>query len=124
MGHAAIRTEPFPRTAGLITGFATLQPPPLRTFTRHSNEFYEISDWFNAPGAEKTILRLAGTVPPELWNRLGTKVLPKLRSGDDLRVGIEFSVSVSSQFARNMEAELQQVLDELGLSNTIRVQRL
>ena len=48
MGHAAIRTEPFPRTAGLITGFATLQPPPLRTFTRHSNEFYEISDWFNA----------------------------------------------------------------------------
>ena len=70
-------------------------------------------------------LRLSGpSVPPELWNRLGTKVLPKLRSGDDLRVGIEFSVSVSSQFARNMEAELQQVLDELGLSNTIRVQRL
>ncbi len=47
--------KPFPRTAGLLTGFATLQPPPLRTFTRHSNEFYEISDWFNvaanaAPG--------------------------------------------------------------------------
>ena len=40
------------------------------------------------PVAEKTILRLAGTVPPELWNRLGTKVLPKLRSGDDLRVGV------------------------------------
>ena len=76
------------------------------------------------PGAEKTILRLAGTVPPEVWNRLGTKVLPKLRSGDDLRVGVEFSVSVSSQFARNMETELQQILDELGLSNTIRVQRL
>ena len=76
------------------------------------------------PVAEKTILRLAGTVPPELWNRLGTKVLPKLRSGDDLRVGVEFSVSVSSQFARNMETELQQTLDELGLSNTIRVQRL
>ena len=76
------------------------------------------------PVAEKTILRLAGTVPPELWNRLGTKVLPKLRSGDDLSVGIEFSVSVSSQFARNMETELQQILDELELSNTIRVQRL
>ena len=75
------------------------------------------------PGAEKTILRLTGTVPPELWNRLGTRVLPKLRSGDDLSAGIEFSVSVNSQFARNMEAELQQILDELGLSNTIRVQR-
>ncbi len=46
-----------------------------------------------------TTLRLIGSVPPEVWNRLGTKVLPKLRSGDDLSVGIEFSVSVSSAFA-------------------------
>ncbi len=40
--------KPFPRTAGLITGFTSLQPPSLRTFTRYSNEFYEISNWFNA----------------------------------------------------------------------------
>ena len=56
-------------------------------------------------------------------HRLGTRVLPKLRSGDDLSAGIEFSVSVNSQVARNMETELLQILDELGLSNTIRVQR-
>ena len=75
------------------------------------------------PGAQKTRLRLAGTVPPEVWNRLGTKVLPKLRSGDDLTVGIDFSVSVSSQFAQNMETELQQILDDLGLSDWVRVER-
>ena len=75
------------------------------------------------PGAPKTTLRLAGTVPPEVWNRLGTKVLPKLRSGDDLTVGIDFSVSVSSQFAQNMETELQQILDDLGLSDRVRVER-
>ncbi len=63
-----------------------------------------------------TTLRLIGSVPPEVWNRLGTKVLPKLRSGDDLSVGIEFSVSVSSAFAMNMETELQQILADLGLS--------
>ena len=40
--------KPFPRTVGLITGLASLQPPPLRTFSRYSNEFYEISDWFSA----------------------------------------------------------------------------
>ena len=39
-------------------------------------------------------------MPPEGWNRLGTKILPKLRSGDDLSVGIEFSVSVGSAFAK------------------------
>lgn len=48
------------------------------------------------PAATKTKLRLAGTVPPEVWNRLGTRVLPKLRSGDDLSVGIELSVTVDS----------------------------
>ena len=75
-----------------------------------------------SPGARKTILRLAGTVPPEVWNRLGTKMLPKLRSGENLSVGIEFSVSVSSQFAQNMEAELQQILDDLGLGDQVRVE--
>ena len=75
------------------------------------------------PGAQKTILRLSGTVPPEVWNRLGTKVLPKLRSGDDLSVGIDFSVSVSSQFARNLETDLQQILDDLGLRDRVLVER-
>ena len=75
------------------------------------------------PGAQQTTLRLTGTVPPEVWNRLGTKVLPKLRSGEDLSVGIEFSVSVGSAFARNMETELRQILDDLGLSDRVRVAR-
>ena len=75
------------------------------------------------PDTQKTTLRLSGTVPPEVWNRLGTKMLPKLRSGDDLSVGIEFSVSVSSQFAQNMETDLHQILDDLGLGDRVRVER-
>ena len=50
-------------------------------------------------------------------------MLPKLRSGDDLSVGIEFSVSVSSQFAQNMETDLHQILDDLGLGDQVRVER-
>ena len=50
-------------------------------------------------------------------------MLPKLRSGDDLSVGIEFSVSVSSQFAQNMETDLHQILDDLGLGDRVRVER-
>ncbi len=75
------------------------------------------------PSAQKTMLRLAGTVPPEVWNRLGTKMLPKLRSGDDLSVGIEFSVSVGTQFAQTMETELRQILSDLNLSERVRVER-
>ena len=74
-------------------------------------------------GATKTTLRLSGTVPPEIWNRLGTKLLPKLRNGDDLNVGIEFSVSIRSESASNMEADLQQILNDLGLGDQVNVQR-
>ena len=75
------------------------------------------------PPAAETTLRLTGTLPPEVWNRLGTSLVPKLRSGSDLRVGVEFSVRVSSAVAQSLEAELQQVLDDLGLCNRVRIER-
>jgi hypothetical protein len=73
------------------------------------------------PASAKATLRLSGTIPPEIWNRLGTKVLPKLRSGDDLRVGVEFTVTVDAALARNAELELQQILAELGLADHLSV---
>ena len=75
------------------------------------------------PDERKATLRLTGTVPFEVWNRLGTKILPKLRSLDDLNVGIEFSVSVSSAVAQKTEMELRQILDDLGLADRVRVER-
>lgn len=37
--------KPFPKTARLLTGIYSLQPPRPRTYTRFGNEFYAISDW-------------------------------------------------------------------------------
>jgi hypothetical protein len=81
-----------------------------------------------APGPEPAIgaatktLRLVGSVPPEVWNRLGTKILPKLRSGADLRIGLEFTVTVKADTAVNLVAELQLILQELGLGEAVRVE--
>jgi hypothetical protein len=47
---------------------------------------------------------------------LGTKVLPKLRSGDGLRVGIDFTVTIEPAAAKNMENEIRVILKELGCS--------
>ena len=66
----------------------------------------------------------SGAAPPEVWNRLGTRVLPKPRSGDDLSVGIELSVRVGSLLAGNMGADLRQILEDLGLSDQVRVESL
>jgi hypothetical protein len=74
------------------------------------------------PGVQTQTIRLVGNVPPEVWNRLGTKILPKLRSGTDLRVGLEFSVTVKSDTASSLMSELRQVLEELGLAEQVRVE--
>lgn len=73
------------------------------------------------PGPQTKTLRLSGTLPPELWNRLGTKILPKLRSGADLSVGVDFSVTVKTEAAQSLETELRQILDDLGLANRFKI---
>jgi hypothetical protein len=62
-------------------------------------------------------IRLTGNIPPEVWNRLGTRILPKLRSGSELRVGVDFSVTVNAATAGALVSELRQMLEELGLES-------
>ncbi|MDQ3698467.1 MAG: hypothetical protein M3373_10670 [Gemmatimonadota bacterium] len=75
-----------------------------------------------AGAATTRMLRLVGTVPPEVWNRLGTKILPKLRSGTELKIGVEFAVTVNSDSAVGLAMELRQILQELGLSEAVLVE--
>ena len=77
-----------------------------------------------APGPQTRTLRLIGTVPPEIWNRLGTKIIPKLKSGSDLKIGVDFSVTINAESVRSVESDLRQILEDLGLSGKIRVEKL
>jgi hypothetical protein len=74
------------------------------------------------PSTTTKTFRISGDVPPEIWNRLGTKVLPKLRSGSGLRIGIEFSVTVESGVAQSFQTDLKQILDDLGLADRVRIE--
>ena len=51
------------------------------------------------PTGQPSTIRLRGTVPPEVWNRLGTKLLPKLRAGKELKVEVDFSVKIENSNA-------------------------
>jgi hypothetical protein len=73
--------------------------------------------------AKLATLRLTGDVPPESWNRLGTKVLPKLRSSNGLRVGIDFTITIEQAMAKNMETEIRVILKELGLDQRVHIER-
>ncbi|HLG15863.1 MAG TPA: DUF499 domain-containing protein [Blastocatellia bacterium] len=76
----------------------------------------------SASGPVTRTLRVTGSIPPELWNRLGTKLIPKLRSGSDLRLGVDFSVTLGADLARQLEAELRQAVEDLGLESTVRIE--
>lgn len=96
-------TEPFPQTENIL-------PEIEETETK-------------APSVAKTCtLRLVGTIPPELWNRLGTKILPKLRSGTELQVGINFQVSLKVDQARSLKSDLSQILEDLGLTDKVIIE--
>ena len=77
------------------------------------------------PGPEPTpsqrALRVHGEIPPELWNRLGTKLLPKLRSGADLKVGIDLRVNVDGAAAENLIEDLRQILQDLGIADKVEI---
>jgi len=73
-----------------------------------------------APVPGTKVFRIHGDIPPEIWNRLGTRFLPKLRSGTDLKIGIDFSVTIDRQLERTFEADLKQILEDLGLSGCVQ----
>jgi hypothetical protein len=76
------------------------------------------------PASHKHTLRLVGSIPPEVWNRLGTKVLPKLRTGNDLRVDVDLSVSLNTELVRSTVSELRQILQDLDLEDRLRIEQV
>jgi hypothetical protein len=74
-----------------------------------------------SPSPTRT-LQVRGQIPLELWNRLGTRLLPKLRTGTDVRIGIDLSVTVTMDQAPNLEKDIRQSLDDLGLGGDVKVE--
>ncbi|HEY6366833.1 MAG TPA: hypothetical protein VI585_18800 [Candidatus Binatia bacterium] len=98
-----------------------VEPPPEDIAPEEKKEEKEKPPEEPQPG--KTTLRLSGTLPPEVWNRLGTKLITKLRSGNDLKIDVGFSVSIDAKLAGNFESELRQILEDLGLADKIRIEK-
>jgi hypothetical protein len=74
-----------------------------------------------APTPATAPVRVAGNVPPELWNRLGTKVLPKLRTLKDFRISVNLSASAETAGANELRNELRQIIEDLGLTGSVTV---
>jgi Protein of unknown function (DUF499) len=67
---------------------------------------------------------VSGAIPPELWNKVGIRLIPKLRSNAQPRLGINFVVEVESGQATNMVREIEQALADLALQEKVTVKFL
>ncbi len=67
-------------------------------------------------------IHLVGEVPSEMWNRLGTRILPRLRSTAGLRIDVEVSLTVQADQADALTTDLAQALDDLGISDRWRIE--
>jgi len=109
---AGVATAPEQSTATSLT------PDPNAT----NSEFG--SKTAGPPPAEKpgkTTITLSGQVPSEQWNRVGTKLLPKLRSAGEVQVDMSLSVTVPTDQAAGLTGEVGQVLADLGLTDSVKV---
>ncbi len=73
------------------------------------------------PAPSVVTLKISGAVPPESWNRFGSKLIPKVRAGQAVQVKVELSCRLDSAAAGSTEADIRQILEDLGLSASVKV---
>jgi hypothetical protein len=71
----------------------------------------------------RVIISIAGNVPPEQWNRLGTRLIPKMRATGSVTTMIRLESEIDRAREAVLSAELQQIIDEIGLSSAVRIDR-
>jgi hypothetical protein len=74
------------------------------------------------PPAGPRRLRLRGPIPPELWNRVGNKLVTKLRSGRALAASVDFEIELDAAVADQFLAEVRQILAELAIPGPLHAE--
>ena len=121
-----LKAPPEPAPAGRAEKVPAPEPVPSNEPGSEPESPCLPADRESTPDPGAKMFRIYGDVPPEIWNRLGTKILPKLRSAvpagrqsEDIKIHIDFSVTIDRQLERTFEADLKQILEDLGLTGRV-----
>ncbi|MGH7459906.1 MAG: DUF499 domain-containing protein [Pseudomonas sp.] len=66
-------------------------------------------------------LRVHGQIPPESWNRVGTKLLTKLKQHDALRVSIDLQADVAAAHFQQLVRDLRDSAADIGIDGAITI---
>ena len=87
------------------------EPEPQPEVTPQPDSEEETEEKTTTPDSEssKRKFRVKGEIPPESWNRLGTKLIAKLRSSSEgLKVEISLEANVEAAAAKSLVDDLRQ----------------
>jgi hypothetical protein len=66
-------------------------------------------------------ITISGDVPPEQWNRLGTRLLPRLRNAGQVAASLTLVCEVDATATADLTVELEQALLDLGLADRLKI---
>jgi hypothetical protein len=84
--------------------------------------FEPTKDGAVAVAVRERTLTIRGEIPTEVWNRLGRTLIPKLKTGNELVMKLDVSVRVESDTAQGFQQELMQILRDLNLADSVRIE--
>jgi hypothetical protein len=62
-------------------------------------------------GEEAYTLTVIGEIPPELWNKVGIRNIPKLRAAQsEPHLSVNFALDTKGELAANLKRDLEQAL--------------
>ena len=69
------------------------------------------------------VVSATGNIPAEQWNRLGTRLIPKMRAAGTVTATIRLEAEMDPTRAAALAIELRQIIDEIGLSGSVLIKR-
>ena len=70
---------------------------------------------------QQTTMTITGDIPPEMWNRIGTKVLPKIKQAHVLKISLEITIELKRGEAIALKKDLEQVIAEMELGSRVSI---
>lgn len=66
-------------------------------------------------------ISITGSIPPELWNRIGTKILARLKSAGNVKVDVSITAACDETSGAELVETLRQTLSDLGIADRVDV---
>ena len=115
---AALHARFDPDLASSVELIGDLLPTPIRApASPAAPASFEAAH----PGPVRIVIE--GDLPPEQWNRLGTRLIPKLRAAGQVGAAITLCCEVDATMAADLISELERTLLDLGLANQLKIGR-